>query len=45
MKTKIIALVIASLTFAHAAEKLKAPNNGRIINTVTPHAEFLITST
>ena len=42
MKTKIIALVIATLTFAHAAEKLKAPNNGRIINTVTPHAEFLV---
>ena len=42
MKTKVIALVIASLTFAHAAEKLKAPNNGRIINTVTPHAEFLV---
>ena len=42
MKTKIIALVIATLTLAHAAEKLKAPNNGRIINTVTPHAEFLV---
>ena len=42
MKTKVIALVIASLTLAHAAEKLKAPNNGRIINTVTPHAEFLV---
>ena len=42
MKTKIIALVIATLTFAHAAEKLNAPNNGRIINTVTPHAEFLV---
>lgn len=42
MKTKVIALVIASLTFAHAAEKLKAPNNGRTINTVTPHAEFLV---
>lgn len=43
MKTKVIALIIASLTFATAAEKLKAPNNGRIISSVTPHAEFLIT--
>ena len=43
MKTKVIALIIASLTFAHAAEKLKAPNNGRIISSVTPQAEFLIT--
>jgi hypothetical protein len=43
MKTKIIALIIASLTFATAAEKIKAPNGGRIIDTVTPHAEFLVT--
>ena len=43
MKTKIIALVIASLSFATAAEKIKAPNGGRIINTVTPNAEFLVT--
>jgi hypothetical protein len=43
MKTKIIALVIASLTFATAAEKIKAPNGGRIIEAVTPHAEFLVT--
>jgi hypothetical protein len=41
-KTKIIALIIASLTFATAAEKIKAPNGGRIINTVTPNAEFLV---
>lgn len=43
MKTKIIALIIASLTFANAAEKLKAPNHGRLIEAVNPHAEFLIT--
>jgi hypothetical protein len=37
MKTKIatIATIIASLTFATAAEKIKAPNGGRIIDTVT----------
>lgn len=46
MKTKIIALaaIITSLTFASAAEKIKAPNGGRIIATVEPHAEFLITA-
>lgn len=43
MKTRIIALVFASLTFATAAEKIKAPNGGRIIETVTPCAEFLVT--
>ena len=43
MKTKIIALVIASLAFAQAAEKIKAPNGGRIVDAVTPHAEFLVT--
>lgn len=45
MKTKIIALaaIITSLTFASAAEKIKTPNGGRIIATVEPHAEFLIT--
>ncbi len=43
MKTKIIALIIASLTFANAAEKIKAPNGGRIIDTVTPNAEFFVT--
>lgn len=45
MKTKIIALIIASLTFASAAqpEKMKSPNGGRIISTVTPNAEFLVT--
>lgn len=46
MKTKIatIATIIASLTFATAAEKIKAPNGGRIIDTVTPNAEFLVTT-
>ena len=44
MKTKIIALIIASLTFASAAEKIKAPNGGRIIEGVEPHAEFLVTA-
>ena len=45
MKTKIaiIAALVASLAFATAAEKIKAPNGGRIIDTVTPNAEFLIT--
>ncbi|MEO8615949.1 MAG: hypothetical protein ABI600_12470, partial [Luteolibacter sp.] len=43
MKTKVLALIIASLTFANAAEKIKAPNGGRIIEAVTPHAEFLVT--
>ncbi|MEO5913908.1 MAG: hypothetical protein ABIS50_06720 [Luteolibacter sp.] len=42
MKIKIIALILASLTFANAAEE-KAPNGGRIIEAVTPHAEFLVT--
>jgi hypothetical protein len=46
MKTNIvsIALIIASLTFANAAEKLKAPNGGRLIEGVAPQAEFLITA-
>ncbi|MEO5715089.1 MAG: hypothetical protein ABIT37_16540 [Luteolibacter sp.] len=46
MKTKIIALaaIVASLTFASAAEKIKAPNGGRIIGGVEPHAEFLVTA-
>ena len=44
MKTRIIALIIASLTFATAAEKIKAPNGGRIIDAVTPHAEFVVTA-
>ena len=44
MKTKVIALIIASLTFATAAEKIKAPNGGRIIDAVEPRAEFLITA-
>lgn len=43
MKTKIIALIIASGSFATAAEKIKAPNGGRIIDSVEPHAEFLVT--
>jgi hypothetical protein len=45
MKTKIatIAALVASLAFATAAEKMKAPNGGRIIDSVEPHAEFLIT--
>jgi len=43
MKTKIIALIIASLSFATAAEE-KAPNGGRLVAAVTPHAEFLVTA-
>ena len=44
MKTKIttLAALVASLAFATAAAKIKAPNNGRIIDSVEPHAEFLI---
>lgn len=46
MKTRIIAVaaLVAGLTFATAAEKIKAPNGGRIIDAVEPHAEFLITA-
>lgn len=45
MKTRIIAIasLIASLTFASATEKIKAPNGGRIISAVEPNAEFLLT--
>jgi hypothetical protein len=46
MKTKIISIaaLVASLAFAHAAEKIKAPNGGRIIDSVEPHAEFVVTA-
>lgn len=37
-----IASILASITFASAA-KIKAPNGGRIVESVTPHAEFLLT--
>lgn len=45
MKHKLIALTVLlmTLTFANAAEKIKAPNGGRIIDSVEPHAEFLVT--
>lgn len=47
MKTKLMALgfLIASLATASAEHegKVKAPNGGRIISKVTPHAEFLLT--
>ncbi len=50
MKTKIatIAALVASLAFATAEEHkdhqaIKAPNGGRIIHVVEPHAEFLVT--
>lgn len=43
MKTTIIALVIAFLGFAHAAEQIKAPNGGRVIGKTKPAAEFLVT--
>ena len=42
MKFKIIALILSSLTFAAAREK--APNGGRLITAVTPHAELLVTA-
>jgi len=46
MKTKMIAIVFlaAELAIASAAEKLSAPNHGRIIDAVDPRAEFLISS-
>lgn len=46
MKHKLIALTVLlmTLTFANAAEKIKAPNGGRIIDSVEPHAEFLVTA-
>ncbi len=34
--------IITSIAFVNAAEKVKAPNGGRIIKEVTPHAEFFI---
>jgi hypothetical protein len=45
MKTKFIATaaIVASLAFASAAE-IKAPNKGRIIDSVEPHAEFFVTA-
>lgn len=44
MKHTIIAIasILTSITFATAAE-IKAPNGGRIVEAVTPHAEFLLT--
>lgn len=48
MKSKIIALgmLVAGLTFAQAADehKVKAPNGGRLIEGIEPHAEFLVTA-
>jgi hypothetical protein len=43
MKIRIatIAALVASLTFVTAAD-FKAPNKGRIIESVEPHAEFLV---
>jgi hypothetical protein len=38
-----IASIVSSFAFANAAE-IKAPNGGRIIESVTPHAEFLVTA-
>lgn len=45
MKTRIanIVTIVATMAFASAADKIKAPNNGRIIDSVEPHAEFLVT--
>lgn len=43
MKTNIIALCLLAFGSAFAAEdKIKAPNGGRIIDTVKPNAEFVI---
>jgi hypothetical protein len=45
MKTKLItiAALALSLAFSQAEEKIKAPNGGRIIDAVEPHAEFFVT--
>ncbi len=44
MKTKIIAIVLATLGIAAAEEvKIKAPNGGRILEKVKPNAEFFLT--
>jgi len=44
MKNKIVAIVVlfAGLTLANAAEKIKAPHHGRIIDVVKPWAEFIL---
>jgi hypothetical protein len=46
MKHKLIALTVLlmTLTFANSAEKIKAPNGGRIIDSVEPHAELVVTA-
>jgi len=46
MKTNIIAIAAfcAGITFASAAEKITAPNGGRIISSVEPKAEFVVTA-
>lgn len=45
MKTKLIALttLALSLAFATAAEKIKAPNGGRIVEGAKPPVEILLT--
>lgn len=42
MKTKIVALILASLSIANAAEPLKTPNRGRLINAMESPTEFLV---
>lgn len=43
MKTAILAVLAAGLSFATAAEKIKTPNGGRLVEAVKPRAEFLVT--
>jgi hypothetical protein len=43
MKTKIVALILAALGIANAAEALKTPNHGRLIDAVESPTEFLVT--
>lgn len=44
MNTRIITLAVLVASFAlAAAADIKAPNKGRIIDSVEPHAEFLVT--
>ena len=46
MKSRIIAIIALATTLAvaNAAEKFKAPNGGRVIDSVEPKAEFLVTA-
>lgn len=38
-----ITLALAAAAFAHTGKKTAGPNGGRVLTTVTPHAEFFVT--